>query len=370
MFQNNKGKSPLPPFIKGGKNASLPCKGGGMNMPEGLRKFTLTRIAKFTKFIKQFNPLTKREGKGSCHPELVSGTQYKKFSFHFPHNKEGARMLQPINNPVRPLTLALSRRARENQSAITNRKAAFTLAEVLITLGIIGLVAAMTLPSLVNKYREQEIITRVKKTYTSIAQALELVQANYGTPGDNSSLFAKGRSSAEITKELSKYFNGARYCEAGANAKGCKNLNYKIKYASLLQSGATGAQMTNMTGYPRIVLNNGVVLAIGTKNSDCADYVVSGNSYNSDGSIKKNPDGTTATWTQTRNNCGIVVFDVNGSRRPNQFGYDAYQINVFKNKIGKDYWGAMGTSSLDNILSGKKNPLVYTDYDENGEFEW
>ncbi|MBO8430083.1 type II secretion system protein [Spirochaetes bacterium] len=250
------------------------------------------------------------------------------------------------------------------------RKAAFTLAEVLITLGIIGVVAAMTLPSLVNKYREQEIITRVKKTYTSIAQALELVQANYGTPGDNSSLFAKGRSSAEITKELSKYFNGARYCEAGANAKGCKNLNYKIKYASLLQSGATGAQMTNMTGYPRIVLNNGVVLAIGTKNSDCADYVVSGNSYNSDGSIKKNPDGTTATWTQTRNNCGIVVFDVNGSRRPNQFGYDAYQINVFKNKIGKDYWGAMGTSSLDNILSGKKNPLVYTDYDENGEFEW
>ena len=98
------------------------------------------------------------------------------------------------------------------------RKVAFTLAEVLITLGIIGVVAAMTLPSLVNKYREQEIITRVKKTYTSIAQALELVQANYGTPGDNSSLFAKGRSSAEITKELSKYFNGARYCEAGANA--------------------------------------------------------------------------------------------------------------------------------------------------------
>ncbi len=249
-------------------------------------------------------------------------------------------------------------------------KFGFTLAEVLITLGIIGIVAAMTLPALINKYREQEIITRVKKTYTSIAQALELVQANYGTPGDNSSLFAKGRTSAEITKELSKYFNGARYCEAGANAEGCKNLNYKIKYASLLQSGTSGAQMTNMTGYPRIVLNNGTVLAISTRDSDCSNYVVSGTSFNSDGSIKKNPDGTTATWTQTRNNCGVVVFDVNGAKRPNQFGYDAYQINVFKNKIGKDYWSARGTSSLDNILAGKKNPLVYTDYDEHGEFEW
>ena len=64
-------KSHLLHFIKGGKTESLPCKGGGTKVPEGLRKFTLTRIAKFTKFIKQFNPLTKREGKGSCHPELV-----------------------------------------------------------------------------------------------------------------------------------------------------------------------------------------------------------------------------------------------------------------------------------------------------------
>ena len=43
-------------------------------MPEGLRKFTLTRIAKFTKFIKQFNPLTKREGKELGYTKFVSGT--------------------------------------------------------------------------------------------------------------------------------------------------------------------------------------------------------------------------------------------------------------------------------------------------------
>ncbi len=42
-------------------------------------------------------------------------------------------------------------------------KKAFTLAEVLITLGIIGVVAAMTLPSLVGNYKKKVTVTRLKK---------------------------------------------------------------------------------------------------------------------------------------------------------------------------------------------------------------
>lgn len=40
---------------------------------------------------------------------------------------------------------------------------AFTLAEVLITLAIIGVVAAMTMPSLIQKYQEQKRVTQLKK---------------------------------------------------------------------------------------------------------------------------------------------------------------------------------------------------------------
>lgn len=47
-----------------------------------------------------------------------------------------------------------------------NLKVAFTLAEVLITLGIIGLVAAMTLPGLMGKYVERERISALKKKLT------------------------------------------------------------------------------------------------------------------------------------------------------------------------------------------------------------
>lgn len=47
----------------------------------------------------------------------------------------------------------------------------FTLAEVLITLGIIGIVAAMTLPALTAKYKKKEYSTRIKKFYSIMLQA-------------------------------------------------------------------------------------------------------------------------------------------------------------------------------------------------------
>ena len=52
-----------------------------------------------------------------------------------------------------------------------NCDSAFTLAEVLITLGIIGIVAAMTLPSVIVNYQKQEALTRLKKSYTTVANA-------------------------------------------------------------------------------------------------------------------------------------------------------------------------------------------------------
>ena len=60
------------------------------------------------------------------------------------------------------------------------RKAAFTLAEVLITLGIIGVVAAMTLPTLIAKYQKQVVTTHLKKYYSVMSQAIKLAEAENG----------------------------------------------------------------------------------------------------------------------------------------------------------------------------------------------
>lgn len=57
----------------------------------------------------------------------------------------------------------------------------FTLAEVLITLGIIGIVASMTLPGIVQDYRERETVTRVKKFYSVFSQAYTLAVLEHGT---------------------------------------------------------------------------------------------------------------------------------------------------------------------------------------------
>lgn len=57
---------------------------------------------------------------------------------------------------------------------------AFTLAEVLITLGIIGIVAAMTLPTLIKNNQRKETEARLQKAYSTISQAFLSAQAKHG----------------------------------------------------------------------------------------------------------------------------------------------------------------------------------------------
>ena len=53
-------------------------------------------------------------------------------------------------------------------------KQAFTLAEILITLGIIGLVAALTLPSVIANYQKKQTVVKLKKVYTTLSQAVDM----------------------------------------------------------------------------------------------------------------------------------------------------------------------------------------------------
>ena len=50
---------------------------------------------------------------------------------------------------------------------------AFTLAEVLITLGIIGVVAALTIPALIQNYKKSVVETRLARFYSVINQAIQ-----------------------------------------------------------------------------------------------------------------------------------------------------------------------------------------------------
>lgn len=63
-------------------------------------------------------------------------------------------------------------------------KRAFTLAEILIALGIIGVVAALTIPGLVEKYQKKVFATKVKQTYAIVSNALITSVAENGPPSE------------------------------------------------------------------------------------------------------------------------------------------------------------------------------------------
>ena len=80
---------------------------------------------------------------------------------------------EPLNSRV------LRNRKICNISGLKNEFFAFTLAEVLITLGIIGVVAAITMPSIVSNIQGMQYRSKVKKTYSALVQAVSLAKANY-----------------------------------------------------------------------------------------------------------------------------------------------------------------------------------------------
>ena len=59
-------------------------------------------------------------------------------------------------------------------------KRAFTLAEVLITLGIIGVVAAMTIPTLIADYQEKQTVSRLTKAYATLNNAYQMAKVENG----------------------------------------------------------------------------------------------------------------------------------------------------------------------------------------------
>lgn len=85
-------------------------------------------------------------------------------------------------------------------------KKGFTLAEILITLGIIGIVAAMTIPTLVTKVQKHIYYTQFMKARSVIENALRLYANDHNCPASDPLCSAED----DVVEEFSRYFNGAR----------------------------------------------------------------------------------------------------------------------------------------------------------------
>ena len=112
-------------------------------------------------------------------------------------------LIQDLKNNVKPLSRHTCHPHLIYSTHV--KKAAFTLAEVLITLGIIGIVAAMTIPALVQNYREKADVIRLKKAVSALEQA-KLMAINDGLFLKLTYLQAGGVYIQEEHEKFANYF--------------------------------------------------------------------------------------------------------------------------------------------------------------------
>lgn len=104
-------------------------------------------------------------------------------------------------------------------------KPAFTLAEVLITLGIIGIVAAMTIPTLIQKNFEKQTVTKLRETQSILAQAMKMAEEEYGDPSGWGLTGANSESAVIIAKNLKPYLKLAADCGVNDSKYACVSKN-------------------------------------------------------------------------------------------------------------------------------------------------
>lgn len=177
------------------------------------------------------------------------------------------------------------------------KKNAFTLAEVLITLMIIGVVAALTIPNLMQAWEEQALKTQFKKTYSTLNQALYLVLA------ENSYNCYYPISGSSVQDDC-KVFWDAMYEKLNV-VKRCKNKPLEngciIPYEFM--------QTTSVCNYYQ----------------DSYFYIYADVALLSDGAIISPYAARVVP---------VLFIDVNGTKSPNQIGKDVFSIMLVKNKNG------------------------------------
>lgn len=142
-------------------------------------------------------------------------------------------------------------------------KRAFTLAEVLITLGIIGVVAAMTIPTLIANTRGAQYRSRLKKAISTISQAAKMSQAQYGfdfagLEGGCSSNGAldNPENVQTICALLNGTLTGATYVDRISDLKVNNTKNYSFTSSYLRSLG--GGTASSYRGY---ILSDGTIFA-------------------------------------------------------------------------------------------------------------
>ena len=194
---------------------------------------------------------------------------------------------------------------------------AFTLAEVLVVLAVIGVIASLTIPPVINNFQKKQWETGYKRTYSILEQATKMIMADNGGTMKGLGLTSHG----PLKEVYANQFKVTRLCNWGNHKGNCWHTDNDWTYldGSAPYTGGVGI------GF----INNHVLMTYFLSSTDCA-----------------------STYYDFPNICGHVIFDTNGFKKPNVVGKDIHSILILKNSIIP--YGVPGTGiSIDTCKPGE-----------------
>jgi|GEM_PF-343943 len=234
--------------------------------------------------------------------------------------------------PYRKVVLSI---IKDNNMFLLNYKkyTAFTLAEVLITLLIIGIVASLIIPGLIADTQKQEDYTRLLKAVSVIQNAANLVRMENG-----GRMAGVANTNLDLANLFATKMNYIKFCKDQTDSENCYISNSADMY-NLRGKILADVSPYPYSGLPKIVTSDGFVYFFQLQSSSCKDnhYVVNG----------------------IPQACGVVFIDINGVKPPNTWGKDIFIIQVNDhNVITNGNSGNTDTSSLTGCSSSNTSIWV------------
>lgn len=197
-----------------------------------------------------------------------------------------------------------------HRSLFTVHHLAFTLAEVLITIGIIGVVAALTIPPLIQRSQEQNAVIQLKKTYTTLSNAYNRAVADNGSPSGWGLTSATNYDPVIAVKMMgyfTPYLNVTQDCGSASSNIGCfPNGTYQYRTAPNVWVSWVNINTNSANQFARVRLADGSGLAMVYPEAGCNCSWNYGNTF------------------ALQSVCGSILVDIDGPKGPSKVGTDLF----------------------------------------------
>ena len=195
-------------------------------------------------------------------------------------------------------------------------KKGFTLAEVLITLGVVGIVAILTIPSVMKNYTNRMYVSQLQKSYSQVAEAVQAIMNDEHSDNFKETSASKVNPSG-CPATLSKCTEGPAYFLN----------NYFKTVKTNCGNNIEGFCLNNANNFYRRLDN--------TK--------VGGHSYYC---VQTVTGAAVCAWFNSSLKCTSIMVDVNGPAQPNVAGRDLFAMDIHENGTISDYSSGCANNSI------------------------